>query len=101
MSVQKMQQAHADLLEIADYIAADNPEAAERFLDAAEEAFTRLAAMPSIGQTVPFHSTVAHGIRVWRVEGFERYLIFYQPQDSGITVIRVLHNARDVPTLFE
>jgi toxin ParE1/3/4 len=101
MSVQKMKQAHADLIEIADYIAADNPEAAERFLDAAEEAFAQLAAMPSIGQTVPFHSTVAQGIRVWRVQGFERYLIFYQPQDSGITVIRVLHSARDVPTIFE
>jgi toxin ParE1/3/4 len=91
MSVQKMQQAHADLLEIADYIAADNPEAAERFLDAAEEAFAHLAAMPSIGQTVPFRSTVVHGIRVWRVQGFERYLIFYQPQDSKSSHTTLAH----------
>src|SRR5262252_4251542 len=100
MPVQKMMQAKADLIEIADYIAADNPEAAERFLDAAEAAFDRLAALPSIGLTVPFQSALAQGLRVWRVEGFERCLIFYRPAESGIEVVRVLHAARDFPTIF-
>ena len=99
--VQKMPQASADLLEIADYIDADNPEAAVRFLDAAEASFARLAALPSIGQTVPFSSPIAQGMRIWRVEGFEHYLIFYRPVGSSLEVVRVLHAARDFPTIFE
>jgi len=100
MPVQKMTQAKADLIEIADYIAVDNPAAAERFLDAAEAAFAQLAALPSIGQVVPFSSALAQGMRVWRVEGFERYLIFYRPVGSCLEVVRVLHTSRDFPTIF-
>ena len=93
-------QASADLLEIASFIALDNLDAAERFFDAAEAAFAQLAALPSMGQTVPFASSLAEGTRVWRIEGFERYLIFYRPKESGIVVDRVLHTARDFPTIF-
>src|SRR5215468_7197472 len=96
----KTPQAEADLLEIASFIAEDNLDAAERFVDAAEAAFTQLAALPSIGLTVPFQSALAQGLRVWRVEGFERYLIFYRPGESGIEVVRILHAARDFPTIF-
>jgi toxin ParE1/3/4 len=70
------------------------------FFDAAEAAFARLAALPSIGATVPFASTLAQGMRVWRVEGFERYLIFYRAVEHGIEVVRVLHAARDFPMVF-
>jgi toxin ParE1/3/4 len=41
------------------------------------------------------------GIRLWRIRGFERYLIFYRPIPDGIEVIRVLHGARDIDTIFE
>jgi toxin ParE1/3/4 len=40
-------------------------------------------------------------MRVWRVEGFERYLIFYRPVATGVEVVRVLHAASDIPTLFK
>ena len=66
----------------------------------AEAAFAQLAALPSLGQAVPFSSALVQGMRVWRVEGFERYLIFYRPTGSGIEVVRVLHTSRDFPTIF-
>ncbi len=72
--VQKMPQAAADLVEIAAFIAEDNPEAAERFLDAAEAAFGMITSLPSLGWTFRFQSPAAQEMRVWRVEGFERYL---------------------------
>ena len=99
--VLKTPQASDDLFEIASFIALDNVDAAERFLDAAEAAFAQLAALPSLGKTVPFASTLTQSTRVWRVEGFERYLIFYRPGASGIVVDRVLHTARDFPTIFQ
>jgi len=80
--IQKTPQAAADLIDIASYIAEDNLDAAERFLDAAEEAFALLASMPSMGRAVNFQSPAAQGIRVWRVRGFERYLIFLSCRSS-------------------
>jgi toxin ParE1/3/4 len=29
------------------------------------------------------------------------YLIFYRPVNQGIEVLRVLHGARDIPSIFE
>lgn len=31
---------------------------------------------------------------------FGRYVIFYEPLDDGIDVVRVLHSARDVDAQF-
>jgi toxin ParE1/3/4 len=98
--VQKMTQAKADLIEIADYIAEDNPEAAERFLDAAEAAFAMIASLPSVGRTFRFQSTRAQGLRGWPVEGFARYLIVYRADDSLIEIVRVVHGSRDIAGLF-
>src|SRR5690349_4768457 len=78
MPVLKMSQARADLIAIADYIAEDNPEAAQAFFDAAEAAFDFIASMPSVGRAYRVQSPRAEGMRVWRVEGFERYLILYR-----------------------
>ena len=100
MLVQKMTQAKTDLIEIADYIAADNPEAAERFLDAAEATFAFIASLPSVGRTFRFQSPVAQGMRVWPVEDFERYLIVYRAVESGLAMVRVLHGSRDIAGLF-
>jgi toxin ParE1/3/4 len=35
------------------------------------------------------------GLRRWPVREFENVLIFYLPRDDGISVVRVLHGARD------
>ncbi len=95
-----MPQARADLVEIAAFIAEDNPEAAERFLHAAEAAFSMIASLPSLGRTFRFQSPAAHGMRVWRVEGFERYLIVYRAGAARIEIVRVLHGSRDIAGLF-
>ena len=100
MPIEKKSQAKADLLEIADYIAADNPEAAEAFLDAAEATFAFIASLPSVGRTFRFQSPAAEGMRVWRVEGFERYLIVYCTVEDRIDIVRVLHGSRDIAGLL-
>src|SRR5712692_6745894 len=99
--IHKTPQAERDVLAIASFIAEDNLEAAERFLDAAEETLTLLASMPLMGRACAFQHPDAHGLRLWRVRGFERYLIFYRPIEGDIDVIRVLHAARDIDSLFE
>jgi len=32
---------------------------------------------------------------MWRVRGFESYLIFYLPRDGSISVERVIHASQD------
>jgi toxin ParE1/3/4 len=98
--VQKMSQAKADLVEITAFIAEDNPEAAQAFLDAAEATFDFIASMPLMGRAYRVQSPAAMGMRVWRVEGFEHYLILYRSVESRIDIVRVLHGSRDIEGLF-
>lgn len=99
--VARTPEARADLIEQAEFIANDNLDAAYRFLDAAEETFRFLAANPHAGQRCRFKHPDAANIRVWRVKGFENSLIFYRASDAGVLIVRVLHGARDIDSLFE
>ena len=93
--------AEVDLLDHVDYIANDNPAVALRFVEAVEKAFERLAEMPTMGRVREFNNPRLAGIRMWPVPGFAKYLIFYRVTENQIRVLRVLHGARDIPTLFE
>ncbi len=84
-----------DLLECAIHIG--DLIHAERFLGAAEETFGKLAAHPFLGWARKRSDPRLSGIRTWRMEGFEKHLIFYQPLQSGVLILRVLHGSRDVP----
>jgi toxin ParE1/3/4 len=83
------------------YIARHNCEAAVRFLQAADASYERLAAMPELGERQEFRNERLAGLRVWQIRGFENYLIFYRPVESGIEVVRVLHAARDIAAILE
>ena len=82
--------ADLDLDDQFDYIAENNLDAAQRFLTAAQDAFTRLNRMPELG-------VLAHieDIRFWPITHFRNHLIFYRPILNGIEIVRVLHGARD------
>ena len=100
-AITKSPQAYRDLVDIAAHIAQDSIAAAERFLDAAEATFDRLADTPEIGSLCPFRNPLAANIRVWPVRQFRSYLVFYRAEANGIHVARVMHGARDWQPLFE
>ena len=95
--------ARQDLVEQASYLAENASTAvAERFLEAAEKTAASLAAMPRKGRIWnSLRLESERELRVWKVKGFPKVLIFYQPETSGISVVRVLHGARDLPPLLE
>jgi toxin ParE1/3/4 len=93
--------ADRDLDQHFAYIAKHNSSAAERFLLAAKETLGRLAAMPELGGTWGFADPRLAEIRVWQISGFENYLVFYRPVESGIEVVRILHGARDIGAIFD
>jgi len=90
-----------DLDDLATFIQRDNPQAAIRFLEAAEESFRLLARMPETGTLCEFRNPKTAGFRVRTIKGFENYLVFYRPIANGMEVVRVLHGARDIATIFE
>jgi len=71
---------------------------AERFLRAAQTSLIKLAASPQMGWRRESSDPRLATVRTWRIDGFEKHLIFYQPTGHGILVLRILYGSRDVPT---
>jgi toxin ParE1/3/4 len=93
--------ADRDLDDQAAYLATQaSLDIALRFYDAANSTFAKISSMPGIGQRWPSANPRLAGLRVWRIEGFEKHLIFYRPAADGIEIIRVLHGARDLESVL-
>ncbi len=82
--------ARRDLDAIIDYIARDNPIAAERVFRAIVAAAQRLVEFPEMGRTGRLAGT--------RELGLPRlpYLIVYRVAADKVTVLAVFHTARDL-----
>jgi len=93
--------ADTDLVEIAEYISINNPAAASRSLHSCGDGMKLLARMPTVGPVYEIENARLSGMRKWGVKGFPKYLIFYRFDDHTLFVARVIHGARDLPTLFE
>jgi toxin ParE1/3/4 len=91
--------ARTDLLHLARWIAQDNPDAAHRFLDAAREAANMLAELPKLGPAGRFRSRGLSRVRIWPIRGFDKILLIYSAERTGIDVLRVVHGARDLDAL--
>ena len=88
--------AQTDLLEAWLFIAEGNLNAADQVLESVEREADLLATQPLIGRARP---ELADGVRSWPT--CTAYILFYLVDDNSVTVIRVLHHARDIkPTLF-
>jgi toxin ParE1/3/4 len=87
--------ALADLAEIWAYIAEDNPDRADVFVDLVDTKFQALARRPGLGRRRP---ELSSDIRSFAVG---RYVVFYLPLSRGIEVVRVLHGSRDIESIFE
>jgi toxin ParE1/3/4 len=86
--------ARADLREIRDYIAKDNPAAARCVVERLRAQARKLAATPGIGRSRKDLRPDLFSFPVGR------HVLFYRPQPDGIVLVRVIHGARDLPALF-
>lgn len=86
--------AEIDLLDIALYIAAENPKAADKFAHEIDDKFLLLSTQPEMGRRRP---ELGRELRSFPVKS---YVIFYDPTPGGIFVVRVLHGARDIENVF-
>ncbi|QEH32142.1 Toxin ParE3 [Aquisphaera giovannonii] len=93
--VTRTRQAQQDLEGILDYLDGQGSEAADRFAARFDDACELYAAHPQMGTSAREY---APDLRHFAVMN---YAVFYRPAPGGIEIIRILHGARDIPTLFE
>ena len=96
-SFQVTPMAERDLDEIFEFVDRKNPKAADKLWHKIRDQFRILSEYPDIGR--PFDD-LRPGMRGFTVE---RYVIFYRKitKSGGIEIIRVLHGARDFPSIFK
>ena len=93
--------AELDLLEALEFLREESPTTAIRFVEAFEKTLGDLSKMPEIGSMYEFSNLRLHGIRRWRINGFEKYLIFYRVEYDAIVILRVIYGTRNIPTVFD
>jgi toxin ParE1/3/4 len=91
----KRPRALLDLAEIWSYITEDSARNADAFASRIDKTFKLLAGRPGIGRVRP---ELYPDLRSFVVG---KYVVFYLPLTDGIDVVRVLHGARDIETVFE
>jgi addiction module RelE/StbE family toxin len=84
--------ANRDLIEIFDYIKADNPVAASELLHKFDAAVSRLETMPLSGKIPDDERLKALGYQILIVSN---YLIFYVVSGNKVEIRRVLHGKRN------
>ena len=91
-------QADADVVAQYCYIGSQRPAAAERWLEALEQSFERLAEQPLVGTDCQELAPHLGELRRWPVSGFPNYLIFYRlsADTAALEIVRVFHGAREL-----
>lgn len=87
-------QAREDLFSMWTYIAERDQTAADALIRRIDEVLQMLVSRPGMGSNQQQYRA---GLRCFPVGS---YLLFYLTREDGIEVIRVLHGARDIPSLF-
>ena len=89
-------EARLDLLELWEFIAQDNVDAADRVQQEVQHAVSLLARNPELGHLRRDLTTKA--VRFWAVHS---YLIIYDPATQPLEVVRILSGYRDVVALLK
>ena len=88
--------ARHDLIAHYCYLVENAGEAvADEFLSRVEASFNDLLEQPKIGAPLTLRPAELAGLRKWPVKDFDNVLIFYLPHPNGVSIVRILHAARD------
>jgi toxin ParE1/3/4 len=86
--------AEADLDDIWLNIALENPAAADRLIDSVQQRTGQLSEFPELGRSRPDIADAARSLNVGN------YLILYRIEARTVEIVRIVHGARDLTTLF-
>lgn len=86
--------AEADLMEVWRYFAQGGESRADKVLDGILKQCRQLAQFPLMGRT---RESLAANLRSFPVKS---YVIFYRPVNDTVEIVRILHGARDIESIF-
>ena len=89
-------EASQDILDIWDYIANDNIDAADRFVKVLFEAFEKLGRMPRMGHRRK-DLVEDRPLLFWPVGD---YLVIYRAERLPIEIVAVTRSSRDIPSFL-
>jgi toxin ParE1/3/4 len=92
--------AEEDILGCMRYLSSENPSLPARFLSAFEATCKNLLDMPHIGKVWTFEYAALLTVREIPMREFTKYLVFYRENHGDIEIVRVIHGARDLPSIF-
>ena len=96
-------EADQDLVEIVLYTATaqGSIEAARTFVWMLKDKFLLLAENPDLGR-VRDEITGLRMVRPYPLRSFpiNKYVVFYEPMEDGVRILRVLHASRDITDIF-
>ena len=87
--------ADLDLDEIWEYIAADNIDAADRWIEKLFDAFEALGQTPGIGHRR--EDLTFYPVLIWPVGS---YLIIYRAERRPLDIVAVTQGSRDIPAFL-
>lgn len=89
--------ARRELGDALHRIARDNPDAADRFYEAVQQAAHRIGGNPALGA----HrlSLAGHRYRFWSIPRY-RYLLVYTDASDPPRIVRIVHTSRDLPSVL-
>jgi len=83
-----------DLQDIVKYLQLADLALAHKFIARFKEAVELVAEIPGVGRLRPEYGI--EGLRFWPIQGFRKYLLFYEILQDRIRLLRVLHGHRDL-----
>ncbi|MEK6409009.1 MAG: type II toxin-antitoxin system RelE/ParE family toxin [Acidobacteriota bacterium] len=86
--------ARSDLMNIRVYIASENKPAANRVIREIKARFKTLLSFPESGRR---RGELKKGLRSLPVK---KYVVFYFVIKDGVKIVRVLHSAQDIESIF-
>ncbi|MFO0825859.1 MAG: type II toxin-antitoxin system RelE/ParE family toxin [Gemmataceae bacterium] len=100
MSIVFAAAALADLDQIEDDLRAVGPHVLLLFHERLARALSLRESFPLSAPEYQPPDPRLPGMRYFPIRRFNAYAVFYQPTESGIRVVRVLHTSRNLAVLF-
>ena len=85
---------------VTHYLTEASFDVAERFMNAYDEALQHISHCPGTGSRRYTTSEVDFELRFWTLKKFP-YAVFYRERTDDVEIIRVLHQASDIPIHLE
>jgi toxin ParE1/3/4 len=93
--------AVSDILEQADWYASQSGHTlASRWEKAVTTAILRITKNPHAGTPCTFRLEALRGVRRTAIRNFPKHLLFYRFHAEELFILRVVHGARDLESLF-